>query len=323
MASSRPNDRNALLGAADGTARLIFYAMVAITLMALDYRAQYVDRIQHASARVIEPLFMAVDLPFASIRRLSRNMTSRAQLLDRVAALELDLMQTRAEASRILDLREENAGLRDLLGATRRTGYRFIPAELASIDLDPFAHRIMVRRGQRDGILIGMPVMDDRGLIGQVDQVMGNLSRVILISDPDHALPVQILPQGERTIAYGSGSLDELRLNDLPMNTRIGDDDLVVTSGLGGRFPSGLPVGRVHSVERTPGRAFATARVRTLSNMDRNRIVLIIENEDEDAYRTEAEPSPDQASVPEQPPDATSERSQAPASAPLPEQDGP
>ncbi|MCA1779389.1 MAG: rod shape-determining protein MreC [Xanthomonadaceae bacterium] len=309
MAGLRPRDRNALLGAADGTARLIFYALVAITLMALDSRGQYVDRIQHAAASVIEPLFLAVDLPLASIRRLTRNMTARQQLLDRVAKLELDLMQTRAEVSRSLDLREENAGLRDLLGATRRTVYRFIPAELASIDLDPFAHRIMVRRGQRDGILIGMPVMDDLGLIGQVDQVLGKLSRVILISDPDHALPVQILPQGERTIAYGSGSLDELRLNDLPMNTRINENDLVVTSGLGGRFPSGLPVGRVHSIERTPGRAFATARVRTLSNMDRNRIVLIIQTPGE----PELEPEPTKVA------DEHSEQTRPPSSEQSPE----
>jgi rod shape-determining protein MreC len=113
---------------------------------------------------------------------------------------------------------------------------------------------------------------------------------VILISDPDHALPVQVLPSGERTIAYGSGSLDRLRLTDLPMNTRIAPGDLVVTSGIGGRFPAGLPVARIDEVTRPSGQAFAGAVATPLAGMDRNRVVLILNNA--------ADPSPPPAQLP-------------------------
>jgi rod shape-determining protein MreC len=122
-----------------------------------------------------------------------------------------------------------------------------------------------------------MPVLDDRAVIGQVDGVFQAMSQVVLISDPDHALPVQVLPGGERTIAYGSGSLDLLRLTDLPMNAAVRPGDLVVTSGIGGRFPAGLPVARIDRIERPAGRAFATAEATPLARMDRNRLVLVLE----------------------------------------------
>lgn len=262
-----------------GTARLMFYALLAISLMALDYRGQYVDRLHQLSGRIVEPLLWAVDLPLSGIEHLAATWRDLGEARRRIRALELELSRARARLGRMPDLETENAQLRAVLETARRTDQEFVAAELASIDLDPFAHRLIVRRGRADGIRPGMPVIDARGVLGQVEQVFGRMSRVILISDPDHALPVQILPGGERTIAYGSGSVDRLRLTDLPMNASVTAGDLVVTSGIGGRFAPGLPVARIESVQRQPGQAFATAHAVPLAAMDRNRLVLILRPE--------------------------------------------
>jgi len=262
-----------------GTARLMFYSLLAISLMSLDYRGQYVDRIRAVASQAIEPVFWAVDLPAYGIDLLASSWQDRTETRRRIREVELELAKAQARLGRMPDLVIENAQLRAVLETARRTRQEFIAAELASIDLDPFAHRVIVRRGRADGVRSGMPVIDARGVLGQVEQVFSQLSQVILISDPDHALPIQILPGGERTIAYGSGSLDRLRLTDLPMNTVARPGDLVVTSGIGGRFAPGLPVARIESIQRQPGQAFATARAAPLAAMDRNRLVLILKPE--------------------------------------------
>jgi rod shape-determining protein MreC len=271
-----PGDRGPGGAAASGTARLMFYALLAISLMALDHRGGYVERVRALADRAVEPLFWAVDFPFSGFRAIAAHFRDQAELSRRLTAMEAELDRARARLSRLDDLRIENARLRGLLETARRLDAEFIAAELASVDLDPFAHRVLVRRGHRAGVRRGMPVIDDTAVLGQVDRVYTHFAQIILISDPDHALPVQVLPGGERTIAYGSGSLDRLRLTDLPMNARMAPGDLVVTSGIGGRFPAGLPVARIEEVTRRPGRAFASATATPLAAMDRNRIVLIL-----------------------------------------------
>lgn len=275
-------DRGSSSDTVGGTARLMFYSLLAISLMALDYRGQYVERFQALAGHLVEPIFRAVDLPFSTAERIAASWRDRAETGARISELELEVTRARARLGRLADLESENAQLRRLLETARRTDLQFIAAELASIDLDPFSHRVLVRRGRGAGIRPGMPVIDSTGVLGQVDQVLVGMSRVILISDPDHALPVQVLPSGERTIAYGSGSLDRLRLTDLPMNAQVDAGDLVVTSGIGGRFPPGLPVARIGSIQRQPGQAFATALAAPLSAMDRNRFVLILKTATQD-----------------------------------------
>ncbi len=255
------------------------YALLAITLMALDFRGRYVDRVRSMAGQLVEPLVLLVDLPFQGAERFEDFWSRRGELVDRVRNLEREAVEREAALGELADLAVENRTLRALLDAGRRIDRTYLAAELVNIDLDPFAHRILVKRGRADGVAVGMPVIDDRGVLGQVEDVFAATARVILLTDPDHALPVQALPAGERTIAYGTGRVDRMRLNDLPMNTALEVGDLVVTSGLGGRFPAGLPVGRVVVLERPSGEPFARADVEPLSAMDRNRLVLILEAE--------------------------------------------
>lgn len=286
-------ERSAAYDAVGGTARLMFYSLLAISVMALDYRGQYVERFRTVASHLVEPIFWIVEMPLSGAERIALAWRDRATTERRITRLELDLARARARLGRLTDLESENAQLRLLLDTARRADQEFIAAELAHVDLDPFAHRILVRRGRGDGIKQGMPVIDSRGVLGQVDQVLTGMSQVILISDPDHALPVQVLPGGERTIAYGSGSPDRLRLTDLPMNAQVNPGDLVVTSGIGGRFPAGLPVARISGVQRQPGQAFATAYATPLSAMDRNRLVLILKPAVETQAESLSEPPSD------------------------------
>jgi len=298
--SSSAGDRGTAFDPVGGTARLMFYSLLAISLMALDYRGQYVERFRTVASHLVEPIFWAIELPFSSAQRIASSWRDRGETRRRIAELELESAKARARLGRLADLELENAQLRILLETARRTEQEFIAAELASVDLDPFAHRILVRRGRTDDIRPGMPVIDSHGVLGQVDQVLVGMSQVILISDPDHALPVQVLPSGERTIAYGSGSLDRLRLTDLPMNAQVNPGDMVVTSGIGGRFPPGLPVARIGLVQRQPGQAFATAFAAPLSAMDRNRLVLILKTAPQPGYDASAgETSQQSASGPD------------------------
>jgi len=289
-------ERGSTFDTVSGTARLMFYSLLAISLMSLDYRGQYVDRMRALAGHLVEPVFWAVDLPFSGAERIASALRERTEAQRRIRELELGLARARARLARVPDLEIENAQLRAVLETARRTRQEFVAAELAGIDLDPFAHRLIVRRGRSDGIRRGMPVIDADGVIGQVEQVFSQLSQVILISDPDHALPVQILPGGERTIAYGSGSLDRLRLTDLPMNTVASPGDLVVTSGIGGRFAPGLPVGRIESIRRPPGQAFATAHVKPQAAMDRNRLVLILKPDADSPAESDASAPHEEAS---------------------------
>jgi len=298
----------------------MFYALLAISLMALDYRGQYVDHARAAGARLIEPLMMAVDLPGLGLERFSALLRDRSTRERELRALRADLARARAELGLLTDLAVENDRLRILLDTARRTDFEFITANIAGVDLNPFAHRLALRRGRRGGVRPGMPVMDENGVIGQVESAATFTARIVLISDPDHALPVQILPSGERTIAYGSGSLDRIRLTDLPMNTDIQPGDRVVTSGLGGRFPPGLPVARIETVRRDPGALFADADAAPLAAMGRNRIVLLLDLPQpgmpaaatEDATSVEAPEIPAEQQGREEPPEAPSEAEDAP-----------
>lgn len=255
----------------------MFYGMLAIVLMALDYRGQYVNTIRGLAWRALEPVTIAVEAPFGLGRRLGEELRARHELMDRLAVLERERRKSEAELTLLGELRDDNRELRALLAASRRIVPSFHTAELMSIDLNPWSHRVVINRGRRDGLSPGQPVMDIHGVMGQVGEVGLSTAEVVLISDPDHALPVRVERTGLRTVAYGSGRINQLRLTDLPMNVDLRPGDRLLTSGLGGAFPAGLPVAEVESVSRPVGEAFARASVRPLARLDRARHVLVVD----------------------------------------------
>lgn len=262
-------------------ARLMFYGMLAIVLMALDHRGNYVESLRSLAWRGLEPVILAVEAPFDLGQRLGEELRDRHDLMERLAVLERERREREAELALLDELRDDNRELRALLEASQRLAPEFQAAELMNIDLNPWSHRVLINRGGRDGLEPGQPVMDTRGVMGQVDEVAFSTAQVILISDPDHALPVRVQRTGLRTVAYGSGRINQLRLTDLPMNVDLVPGDVLVTSGLGGAFPAGLPVAEVESVSRPVGEAFARAQVRPVARLDRARHVLVIESTEE------------------------------------------
>ena len=258
------------------TARLLVYAVLATILMVLDYRGGYVAHIRDQAANLTEPAILVIEAPFAFGRRLGEELRSRHQLQDTIALLERELRAREAEQMLLEELRSENIELRELLEASDRVEVSFRAAELMSIDLNPYSHRVMINRGRKDGLLEGQPVIDAEGIIGQIDRLARNSAQVILISDPDHALPVRVQRTDLRTVAYGSGQIDNLRLTDLPMNVDLAPGDVLITSGLGGAFPPGLPVAEIRSVQRRAGEPFARADARPLGRLDRARHVLVV-----------------------------------------------
>jgi rod shape-determining protein MreC len=281
--------------AAARIARLMFYALLAIILMTLDYRGRYVEKIRALGWRAVEPVVLAVEAPFALGRRLGEEMRTRHELMNDIAALERQRRQQSAELALLQELRNDNRELRALLEASRRLETTYRSAELMKIDLNPWSHRVVINRGSSDGLSTGQPVMDSLGVIGQVDELGLRTAQVILISDPDHALPVRVQRTGLRTVAYGSGRINRLRLTDLPMNVDLAPGDRLVTSGLGGAFPPGLPVAEVESVLRPAGEAFARAQARPLGRLDRARHVLVVDTPEPDV---EAAPEPDAEEAP-------------------------
>ncbi len=256
----------------------MFYGLLAIVLMTLDYRGQYVESLRGLAWRAMEPVLVAVEAPFDLGQRLGEEMRDRHELMDRLALLERERREREAELVLLDELREDNRELRALLAASQRIAPSFQSAELMSIDLNPWSHRVLINRGSRDGLSPGQPVMDIQGVMGQVDEVALNTAQVILISDPDHALPVRVERTGLRTVAYGSGRINQLRLTDLPMNVDLQPGDMLLTSGLGGAFPAGLPVAEVETLSRPVGEAFARAIVRPVARLDRARHVLVVDS---------------------------------------------
>jgi len=257
------------------TSRLVAYALAAIFLMVLDYRGHYLERFHQTVRNVTEPMLLAIDAPLRWARVGADWMQSMDRLLQENARLTEALRQQETASLRLDALARENDELRALLSIDRAARQEFTTARVLSIDLDPFSHRVVINRGRRHGISTGLAVVDQGGLVGQVDSVTDLTASVILITDPDHALPVRVARTGDVTLAYGGGLDNNLTLPDLPMNVDLVAGDELETSGLGGVFPAGLPVARIEQIDRISGQSFAVASATPTGQHDRSAFVMV------------------------------------------------
>ena len=223
----------------------MMYILLAIVLMFMDQHGNYVPRIRSAMELVLEPVFHIVGWPSEVVQSLDEHTRMRQDLISENTLLKQQLLTASASVQTQAALQQENQRLRDLLEATRGRTYQFNFAEMKRVDLDPFAHKIWIDRGTDENVFEGQAVIDGLGIVGQVEDVHRHFSTVRLISDPDHALPVQINRTGLRTVAVGSGETSHLLRPTVPLQADVSTGDLVVTSGLGDRFPPGFPVGEV------------------------------------------------------------------------------
>lgn len=262
-----------------GTLRLLFYLGLAVVLMVADHRGGYLDRIRHVAGLAVEPVYYVASAPARVSGWLRDTFTERRQLAEENAALRSALLVSEARLTGLSTLQEENQRLRDLLDGTR--GYR-LKVQLASVmdvDLDPFRHRILLDVGEGAGARTGLALIDARGLVGQVIATTPVNSTAVLVSDPGHAVPVQVLRSGLRTIAYGTGETDRLELPNIPLSADVRIGDRLVTSGIGGRFPAGFPVAEVTDVRTDETRVFVVAQARPLAALTRSGEVLLVWSE--------------------------------------------
>ncbi len=276
MPTGSPGVKTNFFGPGAQTARLMLYGLLAIVLMAIDQRGHYVPRVRAAIGDVLEPVYHLVDWPVRAAESVAAYFGSKNELQDNNDAMREALLAQEADLQRLATLQEENRRLRALLEGGDVLVFQTRFAELVRVDLDPFSHRVMINKGAADEVEVGQAVIDAEGVMGQVEDVGLHMATVRLISDPNHALPVQVNRTGLRTIALGTGETGTLLLSSVPLEADIREGDLVVTSGLGDRFPSGYPVATIVSVVRQEGQTFAGVVARPLASLDRGREVLLV-----------------------------------------------
>lgn len=252
------------------------FAFLSIALMTVDHRFHHLESVRSTLGLLLYPIQYTVDLPFRAIGWADESLGTRERLLRENGDLREENLRQHAELQKLEALREENARLRELLDASERLPERVSTAELLAVDLDPYRQEVVLNRGEADGVFVGQPLIDARGIMGQVIRINRYNATAMLISDPSHALPVQVNRTGLRTLAVGTGNPNLLELRHIPLSADVEEGDVVSTSGLGERFPPDYPVAEITLVERTPGEPFAVVEARPLAALDRSREVLLV-----------------------------------------------
>jgi len=259
--------------------RLTFFVALATLLMVLDARFRYGDNVRQVVALAAYPLqrvaMAPVDLFVGAVDYFGTTTTLRAEN----AELRMKQLRDAQELLQLAALKEENNHLRRILEARERLPRKAIFAEILYVARDPFSRKVIIDKGSRSGIQAGEPVIDDIGVIGQVTRVYLLTSEVTLLSDKDQAIPLQVLRNGLRGIAYGGAEGGMLDLRFMPANADIKNGDVMVTSGIDGTYPPGLPVATVVRVERDATYAFAKITLAPIAGTDRYRQVLVLSNE--------------------------------------------
>ena len=245
--------------------------------MTIDHRQHHLDSVRAFLSVVVYPLQWLVDLPDTSSEWFRESLSTRRELQEENASLRTQQLMLNTQLQKLESLEAENRRLRALLDSSFQVGNRhMLIAGLLAVDMDPYRHQIEINKGSLDHLFAGQPLLDSQGVMGQLIHVGPLTATAMLITDPGHAIPVQINRTGLRTIALGTGSIDRLELPHIPTNADVRVGDLLISSGLGGRFPPGYPVAEVIDVEQDPGNTFSEVIARPRAHLDRSREVLLV-----------------------------------------------
>jgi len=244
--------------------------------MVCDHRYHRLGEIRDTLSLGVYPLQWIVDAPLRFSHKIQGYFQTHRDLMQENEQLrEAQLIQS-GRLQQFAALEAENTRLRVLLQSSERRSELLMVAEIMQVDKDPFNHRIVLDKGKRDQVIVGQPIIDAQGILGEVMEVHPFTSCAILISDASHAVPVENVRNGVRGILVGTGSIDNLELQYVPTTADIQVGDTLVTSGLGGRYPSGYPVGVIHQIKYDPGESFASVYVKPSAHLDRGHQVLLI-----------------------------------------------
>jgi rod shape-determining protein MreC len=259
--------------------RLAFFVSLAVLLMVLDARFRYAENVRQVVALAAYPIQRVAMAPVDLFHAVADYFGSTAALQEENAALKTKQLRAAPELLRLEALKEENNQLRRLLDAQERLPSKSVFAEILYAGRDPFSRKVVIDKGSQNSIQAGQPVIDDVGVIGQVTRVYLLMSEVTLLSDKDQAIPLQVQRNGLRAVAYGGAEGGMLDLRFMAANADIRNGDTLVTSGIDGTYPPGLPVATVARIERDAAYAFAKITLTPTAGTDRYRQVLVLSSE--------------------------------------------
>ena len=258
--------------------RIILIFILSSGMMYLDFQGNYTDRLRSYLSVTLLPIQVAANAPKKIINNLKNKLNDRESILTENQLLKKENIQLYSKVQQTYKLEAENKRLFELLKAKPEDGKNFIFADIIAVNQDNDKHQIIINKGSMDGIELGAAIADSKGIIGHIfrDQVLA--SEVLLISDPEHGIPIEIARNGLRAIAIGIGSYDEIILNNLPNNSDIKINDVLITSGLGGRYPEGYPVAIISNIERVKGDSYLSIGAKPIANLKNINEVLVIQD---------------------------------------------
>ena len=293
-----------------GVLRLLVYLVLAVVLMVLDHRGGWLRAVRAQAEVAVQPLWWLAGLPSRVGTGLREDAVTRTQLARDNERLRNAMLVLAARNARLQASAAENARLRGLLASAERGRLDVQLAAILDINLDPTRQRLVLDAGGRDGVRIGQAVIDAGGLMGQVIATTPTTATVLLITDPDHAVPAVVARSGVRLMVYGSGRADTLHAADVPLSADVRAGDMLLTSGMGERFPPGFAIGTLGALQPDDSRAFLEGEVKPAAQLDRGRDVLLLRG-----YKPVAAQAPttaDAAASPAPAPGAPAESSSAP-----------
>ncbi|MGO1070615.1 rod shape-determining protein MreC [Lysobacter sp. CA199] len=258
------------------TLRLMAYLALALVLIVLDHRGGWLNQARKQAATIVAPLWAVAGWPGRLVERVSDDAGTLSQLTEENRRLRNEALVNRARMARLQSVAADNQRLRGLLEAAERGNLDVVLAPILDIDLDPTRQRVVLDAGSRDKVRVGQSVIDAGGLLGQITGISPLHASVLLITDPSHAVPVAVARNGVRLVVYGEGRSDSLMLRSVPLSSDVRVGDVLVTSGLGGRFPPGFPVGTITALKPDDSRAFLIGEVKPAAQLDRGREVLVL-----------------------------------------------
>lgn len=273
--------------------RLAMALVLSVALIVVDYKLDGFDKPRMVLSSLMSPLQYIAGLPGRALNWSVERVTSQQQLIEENRYLNNQLLLMSEQLQQYRFLKNENNQLRSFLNAPLRQSMRRTVAELMAVDNNPFSHQININKGAIDGVYVSQPILDDQGIVGQIKEVGTTTSRVLLLADVTHAIPVRAQRNNIQFIVIGSGSLDELYLEHVAHSVDIQVGDILVSSGLGDVFPEGYPVAQVSSIVRDESRPFASISAKPFAKLDRLRHLMLLwpQHNPASSERTEQQPN--------------------------------
>lgn len=269
--------------------RLALGLFLSVALILFDHKLNGFGTTRVYLNSLVSPLQYLANLPGEMLNASASRLVSHERLFSENAQLTHDAMLMNEKLQRLTFLQKENERLRRLLNAPVNNHTERLVAELMAVDNNPYSHQIVINKGAIHGVFEGQPVLDDKGIVGQIQQVSSTNSRVLLLADVTHAIPVRVARNNVRLVVAGSGSLRELFIPHVPHSNELKEGDLLLSSGLGNVFPEGYPVATISSIVRDEGRPFAQVLATPIAQLDRLKYMLVLWSNQQPKNKTVAE----------------------------------